>query len=77
MIRKNTKEMTLDAAETVLGLFGFGMAAYSNFKVRRKWRWYEELREESKRHRNRGVLMLREKKSSVYVPSLYWLYIAI
>jgi hypothetical protein len=42
--------MTLDAAETVLGFFGFDRTAYSNFKRnngrRRKWRWYEELREQ-------------------------------
>ena len=40
------KEMILDAAETVLGLFGFDRTVYSNLKKgRRKWRWYEELRE--------------------------------
>jgi hypothetical protein len=47
---------TLDAAETVLGFFGFNRTAYSNFKRnnngrRRKWRWYEELRE----HRVRDI----------------------
>jgi hypothetical protein len=41
--------MILDAAETVLGFFGFDRAAYSNLKVRRKWRWYEELREQRAR----------------------------
>ena len=44
--REKYKEMVLDAAETVLGLFGFDRTAYSNHKVRRKWRWYEELREQ-------------------------------
>ena len=44
------KEMILDAAETVLGLFGFDRTAYSNIKKgRRKWRWYEELREQRTR----------------------------
>jgi hypothetical protein len=43
--------MTLDAAETVLGFFGFDRTAYSNLKKnndwrRRKWRWYEEIREQ-------------------------------
>jgi hypothetical protein len=41
------KEMILDATETVLGFFGFDRTVYSNLKKkRRKWRWYEELREQ-------------------------------
>jgi hypothetical protein len=38
--------MALDAAETVLGFFGFDRTAYSNIKKRRRRRrkWYEELR---------------------------------
>jgi hypothetical protein len=43
------KEMILDAAETVLGFFGFVRAVYSNLKRnngKRKWRWFEELREQ-------------------------------
>ncbi|MFL6344818.1 MAG: hypothetical protein ACJ71A_05170 [Nitrososphaeraceae archaeon] len=50
--REKYKEMTLNAAETVLGFFGFDRTAYSNFKRnsrRRKWRWYEELREQGVR----------------------------
>jgi DNA polymerase elongation subunit (family B) len=45
--KEKYKEMLLDAAETVLGYFGFDRITYSNFKrnnVRKKW--YEELREE-------------------------------
>jgi hypothetical protein len=39
--------MLLDASETVLGFFGFDRIAYSNIKKgRRKWLWYEELREQ-------------------------------
>jgi DNA polymerase elongation subunit (family B) len=43
--KEKYKEMTLDAAETVLGFFGFDMTAYSNFNKRnngrgRKSRWY-------------------------------------
>jgi hypothetical protein len=45
--------MILDAAETVLGIFGFDRTVYSsdgNFnkknKGRRRNKWYEELREE-------------------------------
>jgi hypothetical protein len=43
--------MIFDAAETVLGFFGFDRTAYCNLKRnndgrRRKWRWYEELREQ-------------------------------
>jgi hypothetical protein len=45
--KETYKEMILDAAETVLGYFGFDRTVYSDFKKkgRRKWR-YEELREE-------------------------------
>jgi hypothetical protein len=49
MIRKSIEKDTY-AAETVLGFVGFDRtAAYSNLKrnnARRKWRWYEELREQ-------------------------------
>ena len=41
--------MVIDAVETVLGFFGFDRTVYGNLKrdkVRRKWRWYEELREQ-------------------------------
>jgi len=41
--------MILDAAETVLGYFGFDRSAYSNFKCERKKKWYEELREQRTR----------------------------
>ncbi len=47
--KEKYKEMVLDAAETVLRLFGFDRTAYSNFKKntrRRKWKWYHELREQ-------------------------------
>jgi hypothetical protein len=37
--------MILDAAETVLGFFGFDRSTYSNLKKGRK-KWYEELREQ-------------------------------
>jgi hypothetical protein len=51
--KEKYKEMVLDAAETVIGFFGF-RTFYSNLKKgrRRKWRWYEELREQKVRHRN-------------------------
>ena len=45
MTRKNTKEMILDAAETVLGFFGFDRTDYSNFETGRRRKWYEELRQ--------------------------------
>ena len=48
--KEKYREMTLDAAETVLGYFGFDRTVYGNLKRnndgRRKWRWYEELREQ-------------------------------
>ena len=54
--------MILDAAETVLGFFGFDRAAHSNFKknngekMEMVWRIK---RTESERHTNRDALMLR------------------
>ena len=48
--KEKYKEMILDAAETVLGFFGFDRNVYSNVKNgRRKWRWYEELKEQKAR----------------------------
>ena len=43
--------MILDAAETVLGHFGFDRAVYGIKKnmSKRKWRWFEELRQERER----------------------------
>ena len=43
--------MILDAAETVLGFFGFDRAVYSSNIKRKKGRrkWYDELREERTR----------------------------
>ena len=41
--------MILDAAETVLGYFGFNRTAYSNSKKGRSKKWYEELREQRAR----------------------------
>ena len=40
--------MIVDAAETVLGYFGFDRNIYGNKKnkVTRKWWWLEELRQE-------------------------------
>ena len=43
--------MILDAAETVLGLFGFDKTVYSSNIKKKKGRrkWYDELREERTR----------------------------
>jgi hypothetical protein len=38
-----------DVAQTVLGYFGSDRGAYSNFKKRRRKKWYEELREQRAR----------------------------
>jgi DNA polymerase elongation subunit (family B) len=45
------KEMILDAAETVLGYFGFDRNLYSDKKniSKRKWLWLEELKQERER----------------------------
>jgi hypothetical protein len=47
--KEKYKEMILDAAETVLGYFGFNRAAYSNIKKGRSKKWYQELREQRTR----------------------------
>ena len=47
--REKYKEMVLDAAETVLGYFGFDRAVYSNVKKGSRRKWFEELREQKTR----------------------------
>jgi hypothetical protein len=50
--REKYKEMILDAAETVLGFFGFSKRIYSNLKRcngKRRWTWYQELKEQRAR----------------------------
>ena len=43
--------MILDAAETVLGYFGFDRTVYTNGKKgRRKRKWFEELKEQRARN---------------------------
>jgi DNA polymerase elongation subunit (family B) len=42
--KEKYEEMILDAAETVLGYFGFNRTAFSNIKKGRRKRWYEEIR---------------------------------
>jgi imidazole glycerol phosphate synthase subunit HisF len=46
--KEKYKEMVLDAAETVLGYFGFDRTIYGGKKntAIRKWLWMEELRRE-------------------------------
>jgi DNA polymerase elongation subunit (family B) len=46
--KEKYKEMILDAAETVLGFFGFDRGVYSSFKKGGK-KWYEELKEQRTR----------------------------
>jgi hypothetical protein len=46
--KEKYKEMVLDAAETVLGFFGFDKNAYSNIKKGRR-KWYEEIRDQKAR----------------------------
>jgi DNA polymerase elongation subunit (family B) len=52
--KEKYKEMILDAAETVLGYFGFDRTVYGNKKnvAARKWQWLEELRQERERDLN-------------------------
>jgi DNA polymerase elongation subunit (family B) len=44
--KQKYEEMILDAAETVLGFFGFDRSTHSNIKKGRRKKWYEELREQ-------------------------------
>ncbi len=46
--KEKYKEMILDAAETVLGYFGFSRTIYGTKRVTgtRKWRWLQELKDE-------------------------------
>src|SRR5215204_5238823 len=46
--KEKYKEMIVDAAETVLGYFGFDRSVYGKKKNigPRKWRWLQELRQE-------------------------------
>jgi hypothetical protein len=46
--KEKYREMILDAAETVLGYFGFDRTVYGNKKntAARRWWWLEELRQE-------------------------------
>jgi DNA polymerase elongation subunit (family B) len=52
--KEKYREMILDAAETVLGYFGFDRTLYGNKKntVTRKWWWSEELRQEREKDIN-------------------------
>jgi DNA polymerase elongation subunit (family B) len=49
--REKYKEMILDAAETVLGYFGFDRTLYGSKKnmAKRKWQWLKELKQERER----------------------------
>jgi DNA polymerase elongation subunit (family B) len=49
--KEKYKEMILDAAETVIGYFGFDRSVYGNKKNigPRKWRWLQEVRQERER----------------------------
>ena len=46
--KEKYREMILDAAETVLGYFGFDRTVYGNMKNTgtTKWRWLQELKQE-------------------------------
>jgi DNA polymerase elongation subunit (family B) len=44
--KEKYREMVLDAADTVLGSFGFDIAVYGNFKKKKGRKWYEDLRDE-------------------------------
>jgi DNA polymerase elongation subunit (family B) len=49
--KEKYKDMMLDAAETVLGYFGFDRTLYGDEKniSKRKWQWFQEMRQERER----------------------------
>jgi hypothetical protein len=48
--KEKYKEMALDAAETVLGFFGFDRTVHSDLKRNKgRKKWYEELKEQKAR----------------------------
>jgi DNA polymerase elongation subunit (family B) len=49
--KEKYKQMILDAAEIVLGFFGFDRTVYSNLKRNngKRKKWYEELKEQTER----------------------------
>jgi DNA polymerase elongation subunit (family B) len=49
--KEKYKDMMLDAAETVLGYFGFDRTLYGDKKniSKRKWQWFQEIRLERER----------------------------
>jgi hypothetical protein len=56
--------MILDAAETVLGLFGLDRNVYSNAKQKKgRRKWYDELREERTRDIQTETGITKRKKS--------------
>jgi DNA polymerase elongation subunit (family B) len=61
--KEKYKEMILDAADTVLGYFGFDRSVYGDQKSisKRKWWWLEELRRERERDIN---IEMAEKKQN-------------
>jgi DNA polymerase elongation subunit (family B) len=47
--KEKYREMVLDAAETILGSFGFDRTVYGNYKRKKgRKKWYEELRAETR-----------------------------
>jgi DNA polymerase elongation subunit (family B) len=61
--KEKYKEMILDAAETVLGYFGFDRSVYGNKKNigPRKWRWLQELG-----HTHTKYFFISSRSFSVY-----------
>jgi hypothetical protein len=58
--------MILDAAETVLGYFGFDRTVYGNKRntAARRWWWLEELRQERKQ--DIRIEMMEKQKQLPY-----------
>ena len=70
--KEKYREMILDAAETVLGLFGFDRTVYSNNIKNKNGRrkWYDELREERTRDIQRDYRMITKRKKIIWKCSI-------
>jgi DNA polymerase elongation subunit (family B) len=62
--KQKYKDMMLDAAETVLGYFGFDRTLYGDKKniSKRKWQWFQEMRQE----REKDIKLEMSEKEQKY-----------
>jgi hypothetical protein len=73
LVMTKYKEMLLDAAETVLGYFGFDRTSYGNKKntASRKWWWLKELRQEREKDIRMETLEGKQLSINWYLSILF------